>query len=322
MERKFIHIGYRTIKTAIGSGITIFLAQIFDIQNYGTASAITLLSIQSTKRQSFICAFQRFLACILGMLIGSILFEQLGFQPLTVVIYFLITLPLLVRFGLQEGIVVSSVIILQLYTEEQITFSLLLNQTEMVGVGIGVALIMNLYMPSIENNLQALTRKIEDNYQFIFISLSMYMKRNEYDISLTLINETESQLQYAKRLAFKESDNSFLKRKNYYYDYLEMREKQFLIIKDRIIPILTELESSYQQSYMIAEFLEEISLQIYEENTATDLINRLDNLKLQFSEMDLPKTREEFETRALLLTLVKELERFLNLKNQFKESIH
>lgn len=321
MKRKKINIGYRTIKTAIGSGITIFLAQLLGVQNYGTASAITLLSIQSTKRQSFICAVQRFIACILGMIIGSILFEQLGFQPLTVVIYFLFTLPVLVTLGLQEGIVVSSVIILQLYTEEQITLSLLLNQTEMVAVGIGVALIMNLYMPSIENNLQDRIKKIEDNYKFIFITLSIYMKRNEQNIVTDLLLETEQLLQSGKKLAFKESDNSLFNRNNYYYDYFEMREKQFNLIKDRIIPILIDLESTIQQSYMIAEFLEEISLQIYENNTAEALINKLEGLKEQFSEMDLPKSRDEFETRALLLNLVKELENFLHLKNGFKENM-
>lgn len=321
MKRKKINIGYRTIKTAIGSGITIFLAQLLDIQNYGTASAITLLSIQSTKRQSFVCALQRFVACILGMIIGSILFEQLGFQPLTVVIYFLVTLPILVRLGLQEGIVVSSVIILQLYTEEQITFSLLVNQTEMVAVGIGVALIMNLYMPSIENNLQDMIKKIEDNYKFIFLTLAIHMKRTEQEVVTDLLIETEQLLQNGKKLAFKESDNSFFKRNDYYYHYFEMREKQFALIKDRLIPILLELESSYQQSYMIAEFLEEVSLQIYEENTAEILLDELNRLKEQFSEMDLPKSREEFETRASLLSLVKELENFLNLKNIFKENM-
>ena len=41
-------------------------------------------------------------------------------------------------------------------------------------------------------------------------------------------------------------------------------------------------------------------------------------MKKRFETMPLPKTREEFEERAALLHLVKELEQYLIIKSQFR----
>jgi uncharacterized membrane protein YgaE (UPF0421/DUF939 family) len=43
-------------------------------------------------------------------------------------------------------------------------------------------------------------------------------------------------------------------------------------------------------------------------------------MKKEFEEMQLPKTREEFEVRAALLQLVKEMNQYLIIKSSFKTS--
>lgn len=319
MERKAFQIGHRTIKTAIGSGGALFLAQFLELQNFSTAAVITLLSIQSTKKKSLVIALQRFLACMIAMGIGALLFTQLGYDPLAVIIYFLFVLPLLARLGLHEGIVVSSVIVLQLYVVGNVSVAMILNQIYIIVIGISFALLMNLYMPSIEKDLHEAKRKIEESYKYIFITLSVHMKREEQEFSESLLQETEELIKVAKELAFKELENTFLEKSNYYYAYFEMRDRQFMMIRNRIVPILASLHCSYEQTNMVATFLEEVALSIYEENTAEQLITGLEDLRKQFEEMALPQSRQEFETRASLLNLVKELESFLHIKRAFRE---
>ncbi|MGM9985673.1 MAG: aromatic acid exporter family protein [Bacillaceae bacterium] len=316
MDKKLYQIGYRTFKTAIGSGLALFIAQYIGLENYATAAIITLLSIQSTKKKSLLIAGYRFLACIIGMALGAFLFEYFGYKPLTVVVYFLVTIPLLARFKLQEGIVVSSVIVLQLYVIGQITMDGLLNQLALIIIGIIIALIMNMYMPSAERNLKEYQRKIEHNLKYIFMMLAVYLKNKE-DVPMHIVEETIDYVNKGRIHAFKEVENSLLKGKGYYFSYFEMRERQLQIITQRIVPMLSSVEYSYEQTTMIAHFLEEISVAIHEENTAEDLIQQLHDLKSQFKEMELPKTREEFETRAALVNVVKELENFLYVKRDF-----
>ena len=67
-------IGYRTIKTAIGTVLAIMLAQWLDLHNFVSAGIITILCIQVTKRQSIKAAWTRFLACVLAMVFSSVFF--------------------------------------------------------------------------------------------------------------------------------------------------------------------------------------------------------------------------------------------------------
>ena len=46
-------IGYRTIKTAVGTAIAIFIAQQFGLDNFASAGILTILCIQVTKKRIF-----------------------------------------------------------------------------------------------------------------------------------------------------------------------------------------------------------------------------------------------------------------------------
>ena len=131
------------------------------------------------------------------------------------------------------------------------------------------------------------------------------------------ITETARMLEEAKSLAFKDIENHFLRDENIYFHYFKMREKQFEII-ERILPIVTSITRTVKQGNMWADFLEELSENIKPENTAQIFIEKLNEMKKEFEEMDLPKTREEFEIRAALLQLTNEMNRYLIIKSSFK----
>lgn len=45
-------IGYRTLKTALGTALAIYLAQLLHLQNFASAGIITILCIQITQKRS------------------------------------------------------------------------------------------------------------------------------------------------------------------------------------------------------------------------------------------------------------------------------
>ena len=69
---------------------------------------------------------------------------------------------------------------------------------------------------------------------------------------------------------------------------------------------------------MVAEFLEELAENVHSGNTAHIYLEKLREMKKIFEEMELPKTREEFEVRAALLQLVNEMNDYLIIKSSFK----
>ena len=69
----------------------------------------------------------------------------------------------------------------------------------------------------------------------------------------------------------------------------------------------------------MSEFTENIANNVYADNDCVELICKLDKLRKNYRAMQLPKTREEFENRAMLFQFLNDLEDFLLIKKEFKK---
>ncbi|MBS2969552.1 aromatic acid exporter family protein [Metabacillus sp. KIGAM252] len=314
---KPFRIGYRTIKTALGTAAAISLAQLFGLQNFPSAGIIAILCIQVTKKKSLQSSWARFLACSIAILFSFVFFELFGYSPIVIGFMLLLFIPVAVMAKAKEGIVTSSVIILHLYASNHITLSLILNELALIATGIGVALIMNLYMPSVDRRLETYQKKIEANFASIFRQMELYLLEGDNQWDGKEITETASIIHEAKTLAFRDVENHFLRNENLYYHYFRMREKQFELI-ERLLPLISNLSVTVEQGEMIADFIKDLREHIHPGNTAHMFLRKLHEMKASFQEMELPKTRDEFETRACLLHLVRELEQYLVMKSYFK----
>jgi uncharacterized membrane protein YgaE (UPF0421/DUF939 family) len=310
-------IGYRTAKTAIGTALSISLAQYVGLHNFVSAGIITLLCIQVTKKKSLRTAWARFLACITAMVFSFVFFEGIGYHPVSITLLLLVFIPTTVMLKATEGIATSSVILLHFYAAKQFTLSLVMNELSLIIIGIGVALLVNMYMPSVEKQLKEYQRIIEDLFRIIFKEIVKYLRTNESHWDGKELMLTADMLQQAKTLALRNVENHLLRNEDWYYHYFRMREKQFEII-ERVLPLVTSITYTVEQRNMVADFIDELSDAIHPGNTAMKFINQLQEMKKNFEKMPLPKTREEFEERAALLHFIKEMEQYLIIKSQFK----
>ncbi|PAE24327.1 aromatic acid exporter family protein [Bacillus sp. 7894-2] len=310
-------IGYRTIKTAVGTSISIMIAQMLQLDNFVSAGILTILCIKVTKKKSLRASWDRFFACLLAMAFSSLFFEGIAYHPLVIGLLLLFFIPTAVMAKASDGIVTSSVIILHIYSAGEVSKDLLLNELGIIIVGIGVALIANLYMPSLESKLKEYRLEIEENFKVIFDEIVRYLRTHESNWDGREITETMELIDEAKALAFRDVENHFRRDENLYYHYFKMREKQFEII-ERVLPSVTSIALPVEQGEMIADFIEELSEHIHPGNTALLFLEKLYRMKVSFENMELPKTREEFEARAALLHFVKEMEQYLIIKSSFK----
>ncbi|MFB6465896.1 aromatic acid exporter family protein [Cytobacillus sp. Hz8] len=314
-------IGYRTIKTALGMTISIMLAQLLGLHNFASAGILTVLCIKVTKLKSIRASWDRILACIIAMIFSSVFFELFGYHPVVIGLMILFFIPTVVMFRASEGIVSSTVIIIHLFMARHVTLDLLVNELGIIFIGIGVALIMNLYIPSLDNKLKDHQRKIEQNFKKIFDEIVLYLRTHDSSWGGREITETSKLIDEARQLAFLDIENHFLRNENFYYQYFKMRDKQFEII-ERVLPIVTSLSLEVEQAKMIADFLEELSEHIHPGNTAIIYLDKIQRMRVEFQNMDLPVTREEFETRAALLHFVGEMEEYLIIKSNFYRIDH
>ena len=72
-----------------------------------------------------------------------------------------------------------------------------------------------------------------------------------------------------------------------------------------------------QQTQSVAQFISQIEAEYHRENDCTELLVQLEMIFSQMKKESLPQTREEFEARAILFYIMKQIQEFLILKNQF-----
>ncbi|MEH7414784.1 aromatic acid exporter family protein [Neobacillus drentensis] len=309
-------IGYRTIKTAVGTAFSILIAQQLGLNNFASAGILTILCIQVTKRRSLRTAWDRFLACVLAMPFSAIFFEGIAYHPIVIGILLFFFIPIIVMLKAPDGIVTSSVIILHIFMARHISWAIFFNELGVITIGIGVALLINLYMPSVDKKLRDYQVKIEENFKVIFCEMVIYLRTGESIWDGKEITESAKLLDEAKMIALRDVENRILREENLFFQYFSMREKQFEIM-ERVLPIVTSLTRTVEQGKMVASFLEELSENIHPGNTAHIYLDKLREMKKFFEEMELPKTREEFEVRAGLLQLVNEMNEYLIIKSSF-----
>jgi uncharacterized membrane protein YgaE (UPF0421/DUF939 family) len=314
-------IGYRTLKTAIGAAIAMVIAASFGLK-YGTAAGvIVILSVQSTKKQSIRIAVQRMGACLLALFLSSVLFSLLGYNAYVFGVFLLIFIPLAAKFRFNEGIVVSSVLVTHLLVEKTTAASLIINELLLMLIGIGVALLLNLYMPSIDKKIRADQQAVEELIREILRHMSAAL--GQCAVSLKedkLFNDLELRIKKGRERAYKNLNNSLFSDNSYYAKYMDMRYQQLKALKN-IRKHFERFSISYKQNEMIAGFTLKLSNSIHEYNTAEGLLKSLQDLRESFRSMELPKTREEFENRAMLYQFLNDLEQFLLIKNDFKKNM-
>lgn len=310
-------IGYRTLKTAIGVTLAISIAQMLDLKSFPSAGIITILCIQVTKKKSIHAAFCRFIACIIAMLYSTIFFEGIAFHPAVIGLMLLVFIPTVVKLNVQEGVVTSSVIILHIYSSGHVTPQLLLNETGLLVIGITVALLMNLYMPSKEKEMKHFQESIEEDFRVMMQKMVFYLRSGKSDWDGKELMSVLENLAKGKVLAYRDVENHVKYRDDVFYQYFIMREKQFEVLEN-MLTLVAKIPYQNPYSEMIASLIEEMSKHVHPYNTSYIYLNKLEAIKEEMQKMELPASREEFNVQSALFDLIRELEKYLMLKNVYK----
>ncbi|EAC4224654.1 aromatic acid exporter family protein [Listeria monocytogenes] len=173
-----MRIGMRTVKTAIAATLAIILAEWLHLEYAVSAGIIAILSVQNTKKGSLQLAIQRVYSTVLALSIAAVFFMLIGYNAVSFGLYLLIFIPLAVRLHVADGIVVSSVLVSHILLEQSLSFFWFKNELLLMAVGAGIAIILNLYMPKMEDELKRSQQKIEAIMRLVQYRILTQMKRH------------------------------------------------------------------------------------------------------------------------------------------------
>lgn len=313
-------VSLRAIKIALATTIAILIAQAFQLEYSVSAGVVAILSVLDTKKSSVITAFQRVGSTILALGVATILFQLVGFNTIVFGLYLLIYIPLAYKLNVEVGIAPCSVLVSHLLLEQSTSITWLANEMSLMVVGVGMAILFNLYMPSKENQLMQLRDEIEEKMKHVLMNFAVVLETGYPNDQVEIfIKELSVNLKTAEKMAYLESNNQLLSQNDdYMIQYIDMRQQQAKILAEMSIDI-SVCSLPTKQNNTLARLFQQTANQLHESNPAIDLMKDLESMLTDFRNSDLPKTRSEFENRAALFVLLNDFSRFIQIKKDFYE---
>lgn len=307
----------RTIKTVITATLGIIIATKLGLMFPSTAGIVAILSVTNTKKSSFKIGVGRLIAFVIATGIAFIAYQVLGYQPMAFGLFLLCYIPIAARLNMSEAIPVNSVLMTHFLNEQSMSWSLIMNAMSLLCIGVGLALIANLYMPNVEGDIQANKKTVDVTIQLLLFKLSQLLKDPGADVDCQLLIEgIAKSLKQGEEFAKRQADNQLLLRDLYDQSYFQMRRMQLQVLEDMhdLIKMTTVEREAVED---ISLLLKEIGLSFSEKNDAVGLKERVKDVYRIYETKSLPQTRAEFENRARLYQLLTEIQTFIDIKVNF-----
>lgn len=325
LKDKFLDINILLLfKAGIGSTVAIFLADQLSLKYSVAAGIITLLTIQSTRKETFEIALKRVFAFIIATILAYIIFNLFGYTVYAFGIFIFIFTAVANLLFVEVGIVMNAVLVTHFLLEQNMQVSLIINESLLLIIGVSVGIIVNLVMPSNKEKIKNDQIIVEDKISGVLKCLAQLLINQECTITR---NNYKSQFKDLNTFidnllnkAYQDAHNTLIRETRYQISYLEMRKHQVSILRD-IFESIENIKESSPQSKVISSFVAKVADEFAESNNVLQLSKDLEGLFVYFQKEVLPQSREEFENRAILFSVLKDLDQFLKVKKSFIEKL-
>ena len=303
-------------KVIVSAFVALLVAQALNLSTPSAAAIIAILSVMDTKKVSLAATGQRLAAAVLALVIGMGIFAIFGFDVISFGLYLLCYIPLAYLLKVDIGVAPSTVLVIHLWTQQQLSFELFVNELLLVTIGAGVAILLNWYMPSYRQEIERVREEIEDKMREVLLKMSGFLTIGNGKNDGEVLQVLKEKLNEAREYVRLEAENHLTKEVTYDYQYFEMRRDQSKLL-EIMATNLNEFRWDGEEMAILSEMFKQTAQQLAEQNTASQLIDDIEELLEQFRERPLPQTRREFEKRAQLYQLLRDLKRFIQLKVDF-----
>lgn len=307
----------RSIKIAFATVVSILIAMLFSLKSPYTAGIITILSIQNTKVETLQKAFGRAIAFAVALVIAWICFSLCGYHVYSFAIYLFFYAAVCLMLGYADAIAMNSVLITHFLAEKSMNMQLLWNEIGLFVIGVSLGVLVNIFMHKKSDTFSKLAEAVDK--EMIGIISRMAVRLNEADKSdynRDCFTRLDEKLLCAKEYAIKNDLNSIIIKNRYEIDYIEMRTNQRYIL-EHIYDSIKMITSLPKQTKVVSAYLDTIAKEYHQFNDVKKLRALGEQYMLSMKSEILPQSREEFEARAILYHILKELDSFLQQKSEF-----
>ena len=308
---------YKSVKITIGLIMAIYIADLLSLQFTTTAGVITMLSVLDTRKQTFIIGIKRISLGIVSVLISSLIFNLFGHSLISLSLFLLVFIPSLIKIKSTESLVMSTVLVTHIYSIQEVTGQIMLNEVLILLIGIVVAWILNIHMINKERDIKLAQTRTETLIREILYKMQDQLL-NTCDLCQQedLLASLDQTLTKGMNLAIEHNNNYLMKDIPYYIRYFQMRRQQYLLLSN-MQKYFNRVFITQDMVKPLSDFTKKLAEEFNEFNSGEELIEETKRLLVFYREQKLPTDRKEFEHRAILFLYLYDMIHFVEIKNSF-----
>ena len=250
----------KLIKIAVGSVISIFLADMLGLGYSTAAGIITLLTIQDTSRETIVISVKRMCAFLLATILAYAVFHVVGYHVFAYGIFLFLFIACCIPFHLGEAVSINAVLTTHYLLEKDMSLPFIGNEAMLLLIGAGIGTLLNLYMPGKSKEIRAMQRQLEEDMRAVLMRMSEYIRKEDReDYTGTCFHKLQADIDIGKKQAYAYMNNTFFQESKYFIAYMNMREQQTIVLKDVYKKIIS-IHMFLPQTDQVADLFYEIGV--------------------------------------------------------------
>ncbi len=306
-------------KAAMACACAVWTAELLGLQYAVTAGIIAILSIGGTKKETLTTARNRSLAMLCAVVISAVCFGVFGYHIWAFGIFVLCFIVCCLLAGWPEAMSMGAVLISHFFQQGSMSLPWLCNEALLFVIGTGFGFLANSMLRRHSRAFELCANRVDEQVVEILSCISAEVQKGKtggYDSSS--FGRLDEALQKAQICAMNNWNNSLRAWGFYEIDYVAMRQKQRMVLEE-IYKSVVMLEFWPSQAQAVGAFIGNVAAAYHRSNPVGELWQQLEAVFEQMEEEPLPESRQEFEARAVLFYILKQLREFLHLKRMFAE---
>lgn len=314
-ENKIIWLN--SIKIILAAASAIMIAQSLNLNYVISAGIVAILTIQPTKKETIETALNRFYAFIVSLLIAYLCFLLFGFQITGFLVYLAFYVIICHLLHWYYAMTMNAVLISHFVSYGVMNAETIINEILIFVIGVGTGVIANLHLRKKVDYIEELKQEADEQ----IIRILQRMSERILNVDMTDYNadcfmELKKHIRKAKNLAEENYLNQFNKNDRYDIEYIMMRDRQCQVLYE-MYKNVRKLNGRPETAREISHFMQMMAQAFHKDNDGAELMKHFREMDVYMKSRPLPTERKEFENRARLFVLMRNIEEFIQIKTDF-----
>ncbi len=307
----------QSIKMSFAAIVAITLANSLHLEYAVSAGVVAILSIAATKQETIQTAIHRFMMFLLALVIAYLCYTLIGYTLEAFFVYLVLFIFICQGLNYPHTITLTTVLISHFLTTGKMDVASVGNEVLLFIIGVTLGMLVNLHLRKNVLYIEQLKQDSDTQIKQVLYHMSLrVLNEGKDELNEDCFTNLNNSIHRAKSLAIENNMNQLFKDDSADQEYIMMRATQVHVLYN-MYQRVQRLEVQTMNAIEIASLLEKMANTYHRDNCSNELIEDFMNLNERFKETPLPIHRKEFETRAQLYILMRDIEEFIMIKNKF-----